>query len=286
MKAALIGHGIAGSLTPDMHMAEARAQGFDYEYQRFDTATAPYAGQSLTALLDLAREQGMTGVNITYPFKVDAADMMDDLSDTARLLGAVNTVLFDQGRRVGHNTDYVGFRSALRRGLPHAPITRALLVGAGGAGGAVALALIDQGTDVLFLLDQDRKKAEELKTRLTAARPRVAVSVVDTFAEAQPEQLNGIANATPMGMAAYPGMALDPSGLPSGGWVADIVYFPRQTALLERAENLRLRTMDGSGMAIFQAASAFHLLTGRTASPDRMYESFEQFAPKTEEVSA
>ncbi|WP_424943797.1 shikimate dehydrogenase [Aliiroseovarius crassostreae] len=286
MKAALIGQGISGSLTPDMHMAEARAQGFDYDYMRFDTATAPYAGQSLTALLDLAQDQGMAGVNVTHPFKSQAAEVMDDLSDTARLLEAVNTVLFQGGRRIGHNTDYVGFRSALRRGLPHAPISRTLIAGAGGAGGAVALALIDQGTESLFIFDQDHGKAEDLKSRLTKARPRVAVGVIDAVADAPFEQMSGIVNATPMGMTGHPGMALDPRSLPPGGWVADIVYFPRQTALLKHAKNLRLRTMDGSGMAIYQAAAAFHLLTGRTASPDRMHESFERLVPNGEEVPA
>ncbi|UWQ04923.1 shikimate dehydrogenase [Aliiroseovarius crassostreae] len=286
MKAALIGQGISGSLTPDMHMAEARAQGFDYDYLRIDTETAPYTGQSLRALLDRAADQGLAGVNVTHPYKSQAAEVMDDMSDTARLLGAVNTVLFQDGRRIGHNTDYVGYRSALRRGLPHAQITRCLLIGAGGAGSAVALALIDQGTEVLFILEQDRPKAEELKGRLNVARPRVIVNVVDVFAAVQSERLDGIVNATPMGMAAHPGMALDPTGLQPGSWVSDIVYFPRRTALLARAEELRLRTMDGSGMAIFQAAAAFHLLTGRTASPNRMCEHFEKVAPKSKEVLA
>ena len=283
MKAALIGQGIAGSLTPDMHMAEAHAQGIDYAYLRFDTNTAPYAGKSLTATMDLARDQGLVGVNVTHPFKIAAVEVVDELSDTARLLGAVNTVLFEDGRKIGHNTDYVGFRSALRRGLPDTPITRTLIAGAGGAGAAIVLALIDQGTETLFILDQDRGKADALKTRLNNARPRVAVEVVDALADAHPQALNGIVNATPMGMAEHPGMALDPKGLPLGGWVADIVYFPRCTALLARAEELRLRVMDGSGMAIFQAAAAFHLLTGRTASPERMHE---RLVPNGEKVPA
>lgn len=282
MKAALIGHGIAASLTPDMHMAEARAQGFAYDYQRFDIATPEFAALSLAQMLDRAQAEGMAGVNVTHPFKIEAASLMDELSDTARLLGAVNTVLFQDGRRIGHNTDYVGFRSALRRGLPMAPISRVLLVGAGGAGGAVALALIDQGCEELVLSDRNPDAAEALAQRIRVARPRALISCiadVDTVAAAT---LNGVVNATPMGMDSHPGMALNPDVLDPACWVADIVYFPRQTALLQAAAARRLRTMDGSGMAMFQAAAAFHLITGRVASPERMAENFDALVPNQE----
>lgn len=285
MKAALIGHGIAASLTPDMHMAEARAQGFAYDYQRYDTATPEFRALALAQMLDRARAEGMAGVNVTHPFKIEAAGLMDELSDTARLLGAVNTVLFRDGRKIGHNTDYVGFRSALRRGLPMAPIRRVLLIGAGGAGGAVSLALIDQGCEELVLSDRNLDAAEALAQRIKVARPRVSVSVVKSAEVATPATLNGVVNATPMGMDSHPGMALDPGILAPGCWVADIVYFPRQTALLQAARARRLRTMDGSGMAMFQAAAAFHLITGRVASPERMAGSFDALVPE-QEVSA
>lgn len=274
MKAALIGRNIAGSLTPDMHTAEAKAHGFAYEYRRFDTAKAPFNGISLDNMLRQAEAEGMAGVNVTHPFKVDAVGLLHDLSETAQALGAVNTVLFEDGRWIGHNTDYVGFRSALRGEMPMASIAKVLLVGAGGAGGAVALALIDQGCGTLCVTDMSTDRAEALVARLKAARPRAQVQVARNFESADPTSLSGAVNATPVGMDAHPGMAFDPDRLAPACWVADIIYFPRQTELLKRAALRRLRTMDGAGMAIFQAAAAFHLLTGKTASPERMTKHF------------
>jgi len=285
MKAALIGHGISASLTPPMHETEAGTQGFDYTYGRMDTALAPYDTMSLQNLLARAQSDGLAGVNITHPFKVEAAGLADELSDTARLLGAVNTMLFRDGRLIGHNTDYIGFRSALRARLPMAPIGRVLLIGAGGAGGAVGLALIDQGCETLSLFDRDRSAAEALARRLRSARPRVAVQVVGSFGDCDPARLNGVVNATPMGMDSHPGMAIDPTILGAACWVADIVYFPRETALLRAASERRLRVMDGSGMAVFQAAAAFHLITGRTASPERMAATLARLT-QAEEIPA
>jgi shikimate dehydrogenase len=286
MKAALIGQNIGGSLTPDMHMAEAKAQGFAYDYQRFDTTTPPFDGMTLKDILCRAEADGMVGVNVTHPFKADAAGLMHELSETAQALGAVNTVLFKNGRWVGHNTDYVGFRSALRSEMPMASIAKVLLVGAGGAGGAVALALIDQGCGTLCVTDTSVDRAGALAARLKSARPRTQIQVARSFEGADPTSLSGVVNATPVGMDAHPGMAFDPTQLASACWVADIIYFPRETELLQQAVLRRLRTMDGSGMAIFQAAAAFHLMTGKTASPQRMSEQFKQLVSLEREVMA
>ena len=286
MKAALIGHNIAASLTPEMHMAEAQAQGFDYDYLRFDTNETPFKEMSLLDMLKHAEAQGFAGVNVTHPFKVEATGLMHELSETARALGAVNTVLFDGDHWAGHNTDYVGFRSALRSDLPMASIARVLLVGAGGAGSAVALALIDQGCGELVVTDKNTASAISLVDRLIAARPRAQVSVASDFEAASPPNLNGIVNATPIGMDAHPGMAFDPGALAPACWVADIIYFPRQTALLSAAQELSLRTMDGARMAIFQAAAAFHLITGKTASAARMTDSFKQLVNSEQEEPA
>ena len=286
MKAALIGQNIGGSLTPDMHMAEAKAQGFNYAYQRFDTVTPPFNGMTLKEILQRAEAEGMVGVNVTHPFKADAAGLMHELSETTQTLGAVNTVLFENGRWIGHNTDYVGFRSALRREMPMASIAKVLLVGAGGAGGAVALALIDQGCGALCVTDLSLDRANSLATRLKAARPRADIQVVRDIESADPSSLSGVVNATPVGMDAHPGMAFDPDQLSPACWVADIIYFPRQTELLKRAASRRLRIMDGSGMAIFQAAAAFHLLTGKAASPERMSEQFKHLVSLEREEMA
>lgn len=284
MKAALIGQSIKASLTPEMHMAEARAQGFDYNYLRFDTALPPFQGQSLEAILDKAQSDGLAGVNITHPFKQHAVDLVDDLTETARLLGAINTVLFVGGQRVGHNTDYVGFRSALRSELSGAAARNVLLIGAGGAGRATALALVDQGCETLFVFDRSREAAVDLTNRLLEARPRANVVCTNGFLQLDVKKLDGVVNATPVGMADYPGVPLDTQLLNPNCWVADIVYFPRETEFLRAARGRGLRTMDGSAMAIYQAAAAFHLITGKIASPVRMKDSFRALVPH-EQVS-
>ncbi|GAA6208451.1 shikimate dehydrogenase [Cognatishimia sp. WU-CL00825] len=284
MKAALIGLSISESLTPDMHMAEAKVQGFAYEYLRFDTAVAPFGDKPLSALLDMAEAEGFAGVNVTHPFKRDAVALVDELSESAQLLGAVNTILFKDGQRIGHNTDYVGFRSALRNGLSGGQVRKVLLLGAGGAGRATAMALIDQGCQTLCLFDQSQAATEELAKQLQAARPRVSIQCVSELARFDLRSLDGVVNATPMGMVDHPGKALDPQDLGPDCWVADIVYFPRKAELLRAAEAQQLRTMDGSGMAIFQAAAAFHLITGKMASPERMKQSFQNLVSK-EQIS-
>ena len=272
MKAGLIGQGIGGSLTPEMHIAEGQALGLNYQYERIDTAGDGAA--NLSDIIAQAQAEGYCGLNITHPYKQAAVDLADELSDTARTLGAINTMVFKDGRRIGHNTDYIGFRSALARGLGHAPIRSVLLVGAGGAGGAVALALIDQGAETLLIHDKDVSKAEALQRLLSNARPRAAVRVVPQLEAAVFNGVNGVVNATPVGMDGYPGTAFDTLLLRPQNWVADIVYFPLETALLSRAQMRGCRVMHGSGMAIFQAIASFELFTGTKPNAARVEASF------------
>lgn len=290
MKAALVGDGIRASLTPAMHMAEAAAQGFSYEYEMFDTTEAPYAGRSLADIVAEARDAGLAGLNITHPFKIEAAGLADRLVGSARELGTVNTLVFENGETVGYNTDYVGFRSALRRFLPAARMGHVLLAGAGGAGRSVALGLIDQGVDRLTILEQDTQRGEQLLTLLKRLRPNANVKAVSDCEPVDFNSLSGFVNATPMGMASHPGTAIDPVAVKQHTWVADIVYFPQETTLLARAKMRGCRVMNGSGMAIFQAVAAFQLLTDTPADADRMVASFQalhaDIQPKTEAQSA
>lgn len=286
MRAALIGHGIAGSLTPELHMAEARAQGLTYRYDRFDTSIAPYAGLSASKLFDLAEAEGLAGVNVTHPFKLDAVRVVDELSPTAEAIGAINTVCFADRRRIGHNTDYAGFLSALKRRFPSPISAPVLLVGAGGAGAAVAFALVDHGAQDLWLCDKDRGRAKTLAHRIQGLRPNVTVTVVEQGADVPLEQIQGVVNATPLGMDGHPGMAVDPANLSRSSWVADIVYFPRDTALLQRARSQGLAVLGGAHMAVFQAAVAFHLITGRPAQAGRMLAEFERLSAPQQDIPA
>ena len=130
----LIGCGIGKSRTPAMHMAEAKAQGFTCDYNLLDMDDAARADMSLADILSLVEDQGYAGVNVTYPYKMKVISLLDDLSENARMVGAVNTVVFKDGKRIGHNTDLWGFAESFRRGLPDQRHEKVLLIGAGGAG--------------------------------------------------------------------------------------------------------------------------------------------------------
>src|SRR4051812_30120752 len=134
--AGLIGFGIQGSLTPAMHEQEGAAQGMRYVYRKVDLQQLGLDVQALPELLTAAERLGFDGLNITFPCKQAVIPLLHELSDDAEALGAVNTVVLHGGRRVGHNTDGSGFAEGFRRGLPGAPLSRVVQVGAGGAGSA------------------------------------------------------------------------------------------------------------------------------------------------------
>ena len=286
IKAGLIGQGISGSLTPAMHEAEGKAQGLDYRYVRIDTTLPELQEKPLPCLLRDVEERDFSGINITHPFKNCVVEHCDWLSDTAKILRSVNTVLFRDSKREGHNTDYIGFRSALRQSPQLGRIDNVLLIGAGGAGAAVALALIDQGCTSLSIYDLDQSKAEGLAQLLNQARQNVSIAVQSHISGFNVKALDGVVNATPLGMAGYPGTAIDPHTLSSRCWVADIVYFPLETALLRESRKRGLVTQSGAGMAVFQAVAAFNLITGKAADATRMWDGFvalsgAQMAPLT-----
>ncbi len=269
MRAALIGKGIAASLTPSMHKAAGAALGIDYVYDRYDLATDACANWSLDQAMDTAQAAGCRGVNVTYPFKQEVMALLDEMSPQARDIGAVNTVIFDGQKRTGHNTDYLGFRDGFARDMKAKPRDAVLLLGAGGAGCAVGLALIDLGTSTVWIHDQSQKAALALAARLTALRPQVRCAVWQSQGA-----VDGILNATPMGMANHPGQAISLNDVVVRRWVGDIVYFPLQTALLRDATRRGLHVMTGKGMAVGQAAETFKLFTGRDPDYALMAQHF------------
>lgn len=268
----LIGSGIGGSLTPAMHEQEGRELGFHYVYRRVDLEALKLTPESLPELLDGAQRMGFDGLNITYPCKQAVIPLLDELSDDARALGAVNTVLFRDGKRIGHNTDWSGFARAFRRGLPDVSLEAVVQLGAGGAGAAVAHAALTMGAQALTLFDVDTARAQTLADELQARFPATRVSAgADADLRAALESATGLIHATPTGMAKLPGLPLPAEYLHARLWVADIVYFPIRTALLEAAEARGCRTLSGGGMAVYQAVDAFRLFTGVEPDAERMY---------------
>lgn len=275
LRVGLVGKGIQLSRTPAMHMEEGRAQGLALRYDLLDPDAMEGPEPSLPEILDAAEAAGIAGLNITFPFKRAVMDHLHTLSDAARKVGAVNTVVFRDGQRHGHNTDFWGFAESVRQGLPGAPMDTVLLLGAGGAGGAVAHALKSLGVAHLLIHDTDRAAAEALAKEVNGA---VVSDLIQAAIAAQ-----GIVNATPMGMAKLPGMAIPADLIDPRHWVADIVYFPLETELLRTARAKGSRTLDGSGMAVFQAVRAFSLFTGHTPDPARMRATFESFDRDTQQ---
>ena len=274
----LAGRGILASRTPWMHEREADAQGIRLAYSLFDFSDRNWADWELAPLLDAAQRIGFAGLNITFPFKQTVIGTLDELDEGAASVGAVNTVSFRGGRRIGSNTDLTGFAEGFRAGLGGADISSVLQIGCGGAGAATANAMLGPlGVGKLVLLDADYARAAALREQLvrTYGEHRI-VLCDDPLAGAAMSA--GIVNATPMGMAKFPGMPLPAAALEPRHWVADIVYFPLETALLSAARKLGCRTLDGSGMAVHQAAAAFEIFTGRSADHSRMAASFAAFA--------
>jgi shikimate dehydrogenase len=212
-------------------------------------------------------------VNVTYPFKQAVIPLLDELAESAALVGAVNTIAMRGGRLIGHNTDMVGFRESVRAGLAGASLGRVLQLGAGGAGSAVACALLSLGTQVLRIADVDAERAEGLVATLRTRFPGRDIAALRP-GEVGTRSVDGIVNATPVGMAAQPGSPLDPSLLDRRHWVADIVYFPLETALLRTARERGCRVLNGAGMVVGQAALAFQIITGHRADVSRMRDSF------------
>lgn len=264
----LLGQGIQASRTPGMHMAEGKALGIPYEYRLIDT-DALDAPLDLDGLLTRLAEVGYDGLNVTFPYKQAVIPYLTDMAESASAVGAVNTVLLRGNVRTGENTDYWGFRESLRLGLPEVRKDRVLLIGGGGAGGAVAQALLDEGTGRLMIHDTDAEKVQALVARLGDR-----ASVVTDLAAAAGEA-DGIMNATPIGMAKLPGMPLDADLITPRHWVGDIIYFPLETALLKHARAIGCAVLPGSGMALYQAVRAFNLFSGLTPDPQRMWSAFE-----------
>ena len=280
----LIGSGIQGSLTPAMHEREAAAQGLRCDYRLIDLDVLGVGIEALPRLLADAERQGYSGLNITFPCKQAVVPLLQELSPEARALGAVNTVLLGNGRRVGHNTDVTGFAESFRRGLPGAKLDRVLLLGAGGAGSAVGHAALALGAATLLVHDLEAASAERLAARLQVPFPKARVSAAADVAQAM-AAVDGLIHCTPTGMLQCPGMPLEAKLLEQRHWVADVVYVPLETELLRAARAEGCRTLDGGGMAVFQAVGAFRLFTGRVADAGRMEAHFRKLVAGQARVS-
>jgi shikimate dehydrogenase len=272
----LIGSGIGRSLAPVMQELEGQAQGLRLHYQLIDTADVRDA-QALPKLVESARMMGFAGLNITFPFKQAVLPLLDDIDPAARAMSAVNCVTFTQGRSKGYNTDSAGWGWGFARDMPGADLSRVLLLGCGGAGSAVAFALLQLKAKQLVLADDDITKAQALCAALDAhfgpGRAQVLAKTDAALQEAL-AKASGFVHATPTGMLKLPGTAVNPDWLHPGLWVADVVYVPLETELLAAARLRGCQVHHGGHMNIGQGILNFKLFTGREADAQRMTAQF------------
>lgn len=269
----LIGAGVQQSRTPRMHEQEGQEQGLRYVYKIIDLEQLHLGTEALPDLLTAAERMGFCGLNITHPCKQLVIPLLHELSEDAKALNAVNTVVLKDGRRIGHNTDCSGFAEGFRRGLPDVERRRVVQLGAGGAGAAVAHAALLLKVEKLAVHDIDLARAKNivdgLNTRFGAGRAEVCTDLQAAMAQA-----DGLIHATPIGMASHPGMPLPAEYLQPRQWVAEIVYFPLETELLKVAKAKGCRTLSGGGMAVYQAVGAFQLFTGIEPDAERITRHF------------
>ncbi len=273
----LVGAGIGESLSPALHEREAGLLGIDYSYTLLDLDELGRPASDVGDVVREARRDGLLGLNVTHPCKQLVVPELDRLSHEAAALGAVNTIVFGDAGLVGHNTDSTGFQEAFARGLPGASVDRVVLVGAGGAGAAVAHAILCLGAGHLAVLDAEPDRARELADALaprfdTARVLAVDLSDLDTLLA----DADGLIHATPTGMAAHPGSAVPAELLGTGMWVAEVVYMPVETELLKGARERGCRTLDGAAMVALQAAGSFELFTGARPDRERMLRHVEE----------
>ena len=271
----LMGSAIQASRSPTMYEREGEAQGVRCLYQLLDLEVLKLDAGAIPELLKAAELMRFRGLNVTHPCKQAVMAHLTEIHADAKALGAVNAVILEDGKRIGYNTDWFGFHESFKRGLPDAALDHVVQFGAGGAGSATAYALMKLGVKRLTLIEPDEPKASALMERLNplfGGRIGISKDVAESVNSA-----DGVVNATPLGMFGHPGVAVPKQLLRSSLWVAEIVYFPRDTELLQLARAAGCRTVDGSWMAVYQAAENFQMFFKMAPDVERMHRFFEEF---------
>jgi len=255
--AGILGWPVAHSRSPLLHGTWLARHGIDGAYLPLPARPERFA-DSVRALADL----GFRGANVTLPHKEAAFAVCDDLAPSAGRAGAVNTLVFRDGRIEGSNTDGFGFVENCAQSVPgwRAAAGPAVVLGAGGAARAIAAALLDAGCPRLVLVNRTPARAEALARGLGGP--------VEVAERAPLDAASLLVNTTSLGMAGQPPLDLDLSPLPAGAVVADIVYVPLETPLLAAARARGLPAVDGLGMLLHQARPGFEAWFGAAPAVD------------------
>lgn len=273
--AGLIGSGVTVSLTPPMHEAEADHHGLRCIYRPIDLDVLGRPPEDVGELVRAGRDLGFNAFNVTHPCKQLVLAHLDDVHPRAAALGAVNTVVVRDGELNGYNTDVSGFGWGLANGITDPDMSHVVQIGTGGAGAAVAYALLESGAQRLDLLDIDPTRAQSQADRLSRSFPNAQVRAVGVEAAAElVPAATGVVNATPIGMHHHPGSPIELELLRPHHWVGEVIYRPLDTPLVLAARALGCQVLDGGWMAVGQAVDAFALMTGRTADSARVRAHF------------
>ena len=277
----LIGDPVEHSLSPCFQNAAFQNRGLDFIYVVFKVET----GRLKTAIAGM-RSLGIFGLNVTMPHKIDIIQYLDELDETAKSIGSVNTILNKKGKLVGSTTDGKGALEALKYTGVELPGKKVVILGAGGASRSVSFTLAKEVKE-LVILNRTFKKAEELIKELSTTQAVNAFVKAGelTHQNAQQElrDANILINATSIGMRPQDSlMPVDSSFLRSDLVVFDLVYEPLETRLLKEAKKKGATTIDGLTMLVFQGAISFETWTGVKAPVEVMMEAAaEEISQKT-----
>lgn len=264
----IIGDPVSHSLSPLMHNAALAHYRLPYLYMPF-----PVKNEELPDFFASLARRRLTGFNVTIPHKQAVIPLMESLSREARLIGAVNTVIVKGKKRIGRNTDGAGFIASLKEEARY-DIERkhVILLGAGGAARAIAVALGLHGAREVLLINRTEKKAHDLAFELGKKFRQTIFSAcsLDNIDVTYWSLADLLINATSMGMKGIKLWPLPLHKLSKKTIVSDIVYNPLETPLLRRARRLKLKIHPGWGMLLYQGALSFEMWTGRKAPVEIM----------------
>lgn len=271
---AVLGHPIGHTLSPIMHNAAFQALGMDAIYLAFDVHP-----DRLMAVLPAMAEMGFRGVNLTVPLKEVAFRGLDDLDESARRLGAVNTIEILPGGLRGHNTDGKGFLLALDEAFGCGVSDKSVFVlGSGGAGRAVAITCAAEGARSVAVTDLVEERSAAVVEEISGMVPNATVTAVPGETAKWVEAARGadlVVQATPLGMKPGDESPLDAAGFREGQVALDLVYMYPETAFTMSAASAGARAATGLGMLLHQGAYAFTIWTGRDAAVEAMREALE-----------
>ena len=257
----IFGHPVEHTFSPRMHNAAFKKIGMDACYVPF-----PVSPDLLGAAIKAVVPLGLCGLNITVPHKEKVVPFLDQLSEEARYIQAVNTIQVENGRLIGHNTDGRGFLRSLKENAGFNPRKKKFLfIGSGGAARAVAFSLAIAGAGSIAFRDLDREKADALARDIRSKTGTEVISIGQDALPAYAASADCLINATPLGMRKTDPLPIAKEHLKKNHLVCDLVYNPSDTMLLKAAKSRGAQRLPGIGMLLYQGVIAFEIWTGKKA---------------------